>query len=336
MKTIILGIVLALLPFSVKAVEHNYPLLTGSVVDNANQIPEPQEQLLVAELTDFQKKTGHQLVVVTVPNLSGQDVKEYTFNLAESWAVGRAGADDGILLLQSPGDGTPGSGKIRIEVGTGLEYALTDVQTGRIIRDVMVPILKQSRPREETTPEALLAGARELIRLASVTPEEKQLFDSQAQAASDKQSMLSNNLILSTFFQLGVLFGVVSIVIFSIRRRANKSKPIVKQANDIAHREEERFIDEQASEKTHSPRDYYKEIVSARKTPTTYRESENHEPKPEVPSHRSRVEGEPRPSSYSSYSGYSSSDNDSSSSSSSDSYSGGGGDFGGGGSDSSY
>src|SRR3546814_2666155 len=63
-------------------------------------------------------------------------------------------SDDGIILLQSPGDGSPGSGKIRIEIGKGMEYILTDAESGRIIRDLMVPILKQDRPRTETTPRS--------------------------------------------------------------------------------------------------------------------------------------------------------------------------------------
>src|SRR3546814_7309169 len=56
-------------------------------------------------------------------------------------------------------------------------YILTDAESGRIIRDLMVPILKQDRPRTETTPEAITAGVREIMRLGAITPEQKAEFD---------------------------------------------------------------------------------------------------------------------------------------------------------------
>src|SRR3546814_7462451 len=94
-------------------------------------------------------------------------------------------SDDGIILLQSPGDGSPGSGKIRIEIGKGMEYILTDAESGRIIRDLMVPILKQDRPRTETTPEAITAGVREIMRLGAITRSEEH--------TSELQSLMRNS-----------------------------------------------------------------------------------------------------------------------------------------------
>src|SRR3546814_3605182 len=97
-------------------------------------MPAEQEAALDAELTAFEKATGHQFVVVTIPDLGDIPNEDYAFRLGRHWGIGRKGADDGIILLQSPGDGSPGSGKIRIEIGKGMEYILTDAESGRIIR----------------------------------------------------------------------------------------------------------------------------------------------------------------------------------------------------------
>src|SRR3546814_6038667 len=125
-------------------------------------MPAEQEAALDAELTAFEQATGNQFVVFTIPDLGDIPNEDYAFRLGRHWGIGRKGADDGIILLQSPGDGSPGSGKIRIEIGKGMEYILTDAESGRIIRDLMVPILKQDRPRTETTPEANTAAVREI------------------------------------------------------------------------------------------------------------------------------------------------------------------------------
>src|SRR3546814_17599181 len=79
------------------------------------------------------------------------------------------------------------SGKIRIEIGKGMEYILTDAESGRIIRDLMVPILKQDRPRTETTPEAITAGVREIMRLGAITPEQKAEFDAKIAAENARR-----------------------------------------------------------------------------------------------------------------------------------------------------
>src|SRR3546814_7667456 len=97
------------------------PIFTGRIVDTADQIPADQEAALDAELTAFEKATGHQFVVVTIPDLGDIPNEDYAFRLGRHWGIGRKGADDGIILLQSPGDGSPGSGKIRIEIGKGME-----------------------------------------------------------------------------------------------------------------------------------------------------------------------------------------------------------------------
>lgn len=69
-----------------------------------------------------------QVVVVTVDSLDGYEIEDYSIGLAREWGIGDKDKDSGILLLLSVNDR-----EVRIEVGSGLEGALPDSKTGRIL-----------------------------------------------------------------------------------------------------------------------------------------------------------------------------------------------------------
>lgn len=77
---------------------------------------------------------GIQIVVVVIPSLEGQDIESYANQLFRSWGIGDADEDNGLLLLISEQDR-----KFRIEVGRGLEGAITDGTAGSILRHDMTP-----------------------------------------------------------------------------------------------------------------------------------------------------------------------------------------------------
>lgn len=93
----------------------------GRVTDDAKVLSDAQKQQIAARLADFERLTGHQMVVVTTPSLGGQDIALYATNLANKRGIGRRGVDDGILLLVAPNER-----KVRIAVGRGLESILSD------------------------------------------------------------------------------------------------------------------------------------------------------------------------------------------------------------------
>src|SRR3546814_13635619 len=111
---IIFLIVACLLASPALASDIKFPALTGRIVDTADQIPADQEAALDAELTAFEKATGHQFVVVTLPARGDIPNEDSAFTLGRHWGIRRKGADDGIILLQSPGDGHPGIGRKHI------------------------------------------------------------------------------------------------------------------------------------------------------------------------------------------------------------------------------
>ena len=118
----------------VAAVNATQPALTGRVVDDADLLDPADEAWLASRSAALEQATGHQLLVVTVPSLNGQDIADYGRVLATRMGVGRRGVDDGVLLIVAPNDRSA-----RISVGTGLEAALTDGEASEIMQRAMIP-----------------------------------------------------------------------------------------------------------------------------------------------------------------------------------------------------
>ena len=110
------------------------PYLSGRVNDNADILSQAAEERMSARLAGFEEGSGSQVAVLTIPSLEGEALEEYSLRVAETWALGREGVDDGVLLLIARDDR-----KMRIEVGYGLEHQLTDAESGRILRNVIRP-----------------------------------------------------------------------------------------------------------------------------------------------------------------------------------------------------
>ncbi|HEY0838829.1 MAG TPA: TPM domain-containing protein [Vulgatibacter sp.] len=127
------ALLLALLPV---------PTLDGPVVDRAGVLSQPERARLdalarAAHDAGGQGK-GPQLAFLIVPSLEGEPIETYSIRVAEKWKLGARDRDDGLLFIVSIEDRVA-----RIEVGGGLEGDLTDVQAGRIVREIMAPAFGQ-------------------------------------------------------------------------------------------------------------------------------------------------------------------------------------------------
>jgi uncharacterized protein len=120
----------------VSAVE--VPYLAGRVNDQADLFGDAFEARLEEQLRALEEETGAQVAVLTIPTLAGDPIEDFSLRVVETWKLGRAGVDDGVLILIARDDR-----RMRIEVGYGLEGALTDAQSGRIIDRVMAPRFRQ-------------------------------------------------------------------------------------------------------------------------------------------------------------------------------------------------
>jgi len=110
------------------------PRLSGRVVDGADLLSPAQEKDLSTRLARLEAATGHQFVIATISDLQGQKIEQFGVRLGRTWGIGRKGIDDGVLLIVAPNDR-----KVRIEVGYGLEKALSDPICAQIIREKIMP-----------------------------------------------------------------------------------------------------------------------------------------------------------------------------------------------------
>ncbi|KZC24766.1 dehydrogenase [Rhodanobacter thiooxydans] len=110
------------------------PKLARHVTDLTGTLSAQQIDQLDAQLVALEKAEGAQLVVLMVGSTGEQDIEGYSLAVAEANKVGRKGTDDGVLLLVAKDDR-----RVRIEVGYGLEGAIPDAATARIIREYIAP-----------------------------------------------------------------------------------------------------------------------------------------------------------------------------------------------------
>lgn len=129
------------------------PALTGPVVDEAGIVDAGSRATLEGLARRARAEGGVQLQVLTVRSLEGEEVAAFSMRVAEAWRLGTRGKDDGVLLLVAIEDR-----KVRIEVGGGLEGALTDAQSGRIIRSTIAPAF-----RERRYGPGLVAASRQIL-----------------------------------------------------------------------------------------------------------------------------------------------------------------------------
>src|SRR5580704_7653936 len=113
------------------------PPLSGRVVDQTGTLSSGDIATLTQTLKDFETRKASQIAVLIVPTTEPETIEQYSIRVADAWKIGRKKVDDGAILLVAKNDH-----KLRIEVGYGLEGALTDVTAQRIIDEVITPKFK--------------------------------------------------------------------------------------------------------------------------------------------------------------------------------------------------
>lgn len=304
-----------------------------AVVDEANVIADQQEQLLNQRIVDWNRATGHQLVVATIPSLQGEDVADYANILLRTWGIGRTGANDGVILLLAPNER-----QVRIEVGYGLEPVLTDALSSRIIEETIRPGL-----RSGDVASALSAGADRIMATATMDPAQAVALTLAAERAPRKRGFpwlwvilgvpVAGFLILMIYWWPWFTFGPFVALFPGITARA-------RQKRDDERAKHEREMKESYERAEATLRRKWERQKAKGTTPHTtfraYKAAHDLKERQKWEAQKSTRAGSS--SSYGSSNWSSSSDSgwDSGSSSSDSGFDSGGGSGGGGGSDSSY
>lgn len=131
----IIGVVFLVDKIEVPQTEITIPAATGHVNDYAEIIGPEAEAALEADLKAFEPE----IAVLTVKDMGGLSIDDYSIKVADAWKVGNAEKDDGVILIVSTGDR-----KVRIEVGYGAEAKINDAKAGRILDESVVPHFKDA------------------------------------------------------------------------------------------------------------------------------------------------------------------------------------------------
>jgi uncharacterized protein len=113
------------------------PPLSGRVVDQTGTLSAGDIASLTQTLKNLETRKGSQIAVLIVPTTDGEAIEQFSLRVAEAWKIGRKKVDDGALLVIAKNDR-----HLRIEVGYGLEGALTDATTKRVIDEDITPKFK--------------------------------------------------------------------------------------------------------------------------------------------------------------------------------------------------
>lgn len=123
----------------------NYPERSNPpriVNDYANFLNNEETRALENKLARFSNETSSQIAIAVVNSIEGYDKASYAYGLAEKWGVGQKGKNNGILILIKPKQSNS-NGEVFIATGYGLEGAVPDAITKRIVEHEIIPNFKK-------------------------------------------------------------------------------------------------------------------------------------------------------------------------------------------------
>ncbi len=135
------------------------PATEGLVHDYTGTLTSFQKEDLNRKLIAYDDSTSSQIAVVIIKTLEGYDIAEYALALGRKWGIGGAEFSNGVLVLIAMDDR-----KSRIEVGYGLEGAITDVTASHILENSVKPNFQAGnyyRGLDQATDDLIKAAAGE-------------------------------------------------------------------------------------------------------------------------------------------------------------------------------
>jgi uncharacterized protein len=108
------------------------------VNDLADLLSPEEEAALEQKLVAYDDSTSTQFLIVTLPDLGGWEIAEFSFAIGDAWGVGQEKIDNGLVITVSREDR-----KVFMATGRGLEGPLPDVLCKRIVDQIMVPAFRE-------------------------------------------------------------------------------------------------------------------------------------------------------------------------------------------------
>lgn len=131
------------------------------VTDPENIMSQDARNTIDRLLYDLEEKTGIETVVAVVPSIGDEDCFEFSHQLLNNWGVGKAGSDNGLVILLVTDQRC-----VQFYTGYGLEGDLPDAISKRIQVQQMVPAL-----RNGDWNQGMVAGVQAVYDRLINTPE---------------------------------------------------------------------------------------------------------------------------------------------------------------------
>lgn len=102
--------------------------------DYTNTIDKSTIKKIISIGKELEDKTSAQAIIVVIDSTNGTPIEDYANKLFRAWGIGEKNKDNGFLILLALDDKA-----WKVEVGRGLEGAVPDILTNRVMQDIAKP-----------------------------------------------------------------------------------------------------------------------------------------------------------------------------------------------------
>ena len=108
------------------------------VNDYVGILTQDEKEKIISIGKELEDKTGAQAVAVIIDSTNGEPIEEYALKLFRTWGIGQKNKDNGLLVLVAINDRS-----WRVEVGRGLEGAIPDALSNRVMQSLATDKFKE-------------------------------------------------------------------------------------------------------------------------------------------------------------------------------------------------
>ncbi|EJF79776.1 hypothetical protein MCO_00938 [Bartonella sp. DB5-6] len=192
---------------SVTYSQTKFPPLTGYINDVAHLLDNVTKKNLTEKLAALEEQTGDQIVIVTLPTLSGNNIETYSNSLFRTWGLGQKQINNGVLLVIAPNER-----EVRIEVGYGLEGELTDAMSSVIINNFVLPNF-----REGNYQKGIVEAVHAIIKVITENDSDFSFrIKEKAKTVAEKRKQAEQEEMVINTIMFLILFVIVALPIFAM------------------------------------------------------------------------------------------------------------------------
>lgn len=184
----------------------------GPILDSADLLPPAEESALDQRLRTYNEETGRAVLVVTIPTLNGEPAAVYAPALGDAWGVGGKETQQGVILLVAPEDR-----EVFIATARGAQTGLTDIASGRIVRERILPQFKA-----ENYATGIIAGVDGIIESLDMEPAEALAIEEAERARQRANAEVDEASLGSAFFWIMMILAFMFIFGRGGRRRGRR------------------------------------------------------------------------------------------------------------------